>query len=235
MNPAISIVIPVYNEISILESSVTELSEALARRAPSFEIIIAENGSTDGTKGLAAELSRRSPAVRVVSIEEPNYGAALKRGIACSRGRFVFCDEIDLCDLDFHARASALLEENAADLVVGSKVAGGARDRRPLLRRGGTLVYTVLLRLLVGFRGTDTHGPKAFRREALLPVLERCVVDRDVFASEFVIRAARANLRVVEIPILVEEKRPPSVHLLRRIPSVLGKVWKLRRALATAS
>jgi len=235
MNPDISIVIPVYNEAAILEASVNELSAALARRSASFEIIVAENGSTDGTKALADDLARRSAHVRVVTSPEPNYGAALKHGILAARGQLVFCDEIDLCDMDFHARAFDLLATNGAELVVGSKVARGANDHRPLLRRGGTLAYTTLLRVLVGFRGTDTHGPKAFRRAALLPVIERCVVDRDVFASEFVIRAGRAELRVVEIPIRVAEKRPPSVHLLRRIPNVLAKVWKLRRALADSA
>jgi glycosyltransferase involved in cell wall biosynthesis len=235
MNPDISIVIPVYNEATLLEPSLNELSAALARRPASFEIIVAENGSSDGTRALAAELARRSPHVRVVSSPEPNYGAALKLGILATRGQLVFCDEIDLCDLDFHERAFDLLGANAAELVVGSKVTRGASDHRPLLRRGGTLAYTTLLRALVGFHGTDTHGPKAFRRAALLPVVEACVVDRDVFASELVIRATRAALRVVEIPIRVAEKRPPSVHLLRRIPNVLAKVWKLRRALGAPS
>lgn len=234
MNPKISIVIPIYNEAAILEASVNELTRALAAGAYDFELVLAENGSTDGTKALATELLRASDRVRVVSTREPNYGKALKLGILSTRAPLVLCDEIDLCDVDFHARALALLEAGEADLVVGSKVAGGAHDRRPLLRRAGTLAYTTLLRLVVGFRGTDTHGPKAFRREALLPVVESCVVDRDVFASELVIRATRAGLRVVELPILVAEKRPPSVHLLRRIPDVLGKVWKLRRALGPA-
>jgi glycosyltransferase involved in cell wall biosynthesis len=231
MSPDISVVIPIFNEASILETSVKELAGRLDALGWNYEIVLAENGSKDGTRALANALAQDSERVRVVCTDEPNYGKALKHGILSARAPVVLSDEIDLCDVDFHTRAVALLAKNGADLIVGSKVAGGAHDRRPLLRRAGTLAYTMFLRALLGFRGTDTHGPKVFRRATLLPTLERCVVDRDVFASEFVIRATRAGLRVVELPILVAEKRPPSVHLLRRIPDVLTKLWSLRRAL----
>ncbi|HYO72479.1 MAG TPA: glycosyltransferase family 2 protein, partial [Archangium sp.] len=65
------------------------------------------------------------------------------------------------------------------------------------------------------------------RREALMPVVAKCVVDMDVFASEFVIRAWREGLRVVEIPIQLQEKRQPSIHLFKRVPNVLRNVGKL--------
>ena len=229
--PDVSIVIPIFNEVEILERALKELAERLELLDWNYEIVLAENGSNDGTYELAERLESASRRVRVVHTAEPNYGSALKQGISVARAPVVFCDEIDLCDTDFHARALALLAANNADLIVGSKVAGGAHDRRPLVRRLGTLAYTTLLRAFFGFRGTDTHGPKAFRRERLLPIVDSCVVDRDVFASELVIRAARTNLRVVELPIRVAEKRPPSIHLWRRIPHVLSRLWRLNRAL----
>jgi len=120
-----------------------------------------------------------------------------------------------------------MLRAANADMVVGSKAAKGASDRRPLLRRLATRVHNKLLKVLVGFRGTDTHGLKAFRRDQLAPVVRACVVDRDVFASELVIRAWRQGLKVVEIPVQLHEKRQPSVHLLRRVPNVLKNVAKL--------
>src|SRR5205814_10650067 len=89
---------------------------------------------------------------------------------------------------------------------------------RPLVRRLATRTITLLLRVVTGFRGTDTHGLKAFKRERLVDVARACVVDRDLFASEFVIRAQRMGRDVREIPIALQEKRPPSTHLLRRGP-----------------
>ena len=91
----------------------------------------------------------------------------------------------------------------------------------------GTRVYNGMLRTVCGFRGTDTHGLKAFKREVLLETAERCVLDRDVFASEFVIRAHREKKKVVEIPFAVREKRPPSINLVMRVPHVLKSVAKL--------
>ena len=90
-----------------------------------------------------------------------------------------------------------------------------------------TRLHNGLLRLSLGFKGTDTHGLKAFRRERLMPVIQRCVVDMDVFASEFVVRAWRENLDVREIPIQLQEKRQPSIHLFRRVPNVLKQVARL--------
>jgi hypothetical protein len=88
-------------------------------------------------------------------------------------------------------------------------------------------VYTSLLRSLLGFRGTDTHGLKAFRRDRLLPIVTACLVDKDVFSSELVIRAYRAGVRVVEIPIRVIEKRPPSINLFKRVPNVMKSLARL--------
>ena len=103
----------------------------------------------------------------------------------------------------------------------------GANDERPVVRRLATRVITVLLRIATGFRGTDTHGLKAFRRERLTEVARACVVDRDLFASEFVIRAQRMGRDVREIPIALQEKRPPSTALLRRVPRVLKGLFRL--------
>jgi hypothetical protein len=88
-------------------------------------------------------------------------------------------------------------------------------------------VINGMLRVLVGFHGTDTHGLKAFRRDALLDTCGRCELDRDLFASEFVIRAEREGKAVREIPIQIVEKRPPSVNLVKRVPKVLRDLAKL--------
>ena len=77
----------------------------------------------------------------------------------------MICEEIDLCDADFHRRALGLLEHGDADMVVGSKAMKGASDERPLFRRAATRVINGMLRVALDFRGTDTHGLKAFHRD----------------------------------------------------------------------
>lgn len=226
--PHVSIVIPVYNEEKILVQSVAELRQQIRDKFPwTYELLIAENGSRDRTVELATELARTAPEVQVHSLGEPNYGKALKEGILRARGTYVICDEIDLCDTEFYRRAMDLLERGEADMVVGSKVMKGASDDRPLLRHAATLVLNGMLRVAVGFRGTDTHGLKAFRRDALVDTARRCVVDKDLFASEFVVRAYREGKRVVEIPLRVAEKRKPSINLFKRVPNVLKNMARL--------
>lgn len=232
-SPALSIVIPIYNEEGILHAAVVDLIDRLASAAAhnpifgSYEILLSENGSSDGTVAVGQELAARYPQVRLDSLGRPNYGAALKAGILRAAGTYVLCDEIDLCDVDFYVRALQLLEPGAAELVIGSKAMSGANDRRPLLRRAATLTINSMLRVLVGFHGTDTHGLKAFRRERLLGTVQRCVVDKDLFASEFVIRAEREGRLLREIPVHIAEKRPPSINLVKRVPNVLRNLARL--------
>jgi glycosyltransferase involved in cell wall biosynthesis len=225
--PHVSVVIPVYNEEGILRGSVLELEEKLRRFGWSYELLLCENGSRDRTIEIGRELEVEHPQVRMLSVGQPNYGLAMKQGILEARGTFVICDEIDLLDTEFYARAMALLERSDTDLVVGSKAMVGSNDQRPLFRRTATRVYNGMLRAVCRFPGTDTHGLKAFRRAALLETARRCVLDRDVFASEFVIRAHREGKKVVEIPFAVREKRPPSINLLKRVPHVVKSVAKL--------
>ena len=225
--PYLSIVIPVYNEEAILHAAILGLVDRLSDFGRPYEIVLAENGSTDATVDVAKELRVRFGQVRSRHTDEPNYGKALRDGILDAKGDIVICEEIDLCDIDFLRRALDLLEAEPVDMVVGSKAMKGASDERPLFRRLGTHIINGLLRLTLGFRGTDTHGLKAFRQRTLQPIVQACLVDRDLFASELVIRAQRAGLDIREIPVRVLEKRPPTVGLVRRVPNVLRNLAKL--------
>jgi hypothetical protein len=128
--------------------------------------------------------------------------------------------------VDFQKAAISLLKSDVADMIVGSKRHPDARDARPAIRRFATWVLNVMLRIATGFKGTDTHGLKAFNRLATLPVLERCIVEKDLFASELVIRAERM-IRVREIPVTIVEKRPPAINLFKRVPNVLRNIFRL--------
>jgi glycosyltransferase involved in cell wall biosynthesis len=229
--PDVAIVIPIYNEEGILHSAVVDLRERLKPLGWNYEIVLAENGSKDRTIEIAEQLSAKYPEVRLISAGEPDYGKALRNGILSTTARLVLCDEIDLCDTDFHQRAVTALDSGSVDMIIGSKLIQGAEDSRPLLRHAASLAYTGLLRALLGFKGTDTHGLKAFRRDKLVPIVNACLVNKDVFASELVIRAYRDKLRIVEIPVRIVEKRPPSINLFKRVPNVLRSIAKLTWAI----
>ncbi len=197
----------------------------------SWEILLVQNGSTDETPRLVDELAAVHPEVRAVHLPTPDYGAALRTGIFQARGDFIIGDEIDLGDVEFYRSALEILEAGGTDLVIGSKALPGSEDRRPLVRKVATRSINLLLKWILGFEGSDTHGLKAFRRAPLLPVATACRVTGDLFASELVIRAQRENILIREIPIHLHEKRPPAINLIRRIPKVVRSLWTLRKVL----
>jgi glycosyltransferase involved in cell wall biosynthesis len=223
----LTVVIPVYNEESIVREACQELMARLDERGWDYEVLVSENGSRDGTVEILRQLSAESPRLRFVHSDEPNYGLALRRGILEAAGEYVVADEIDLCDVRFYDRALRILDEGGADMVVGSKRAPGSLDRRPAYRRLATAVHNTVLRIALGFQGTDTHGVKAFVRDRIAPTAERCIADKDVFASELVLRAGLEGKEVIEIPVTLEEKRPPSIALFKRVPNVLRQVGRL--------
>ena len=224
----LSIVIPVYNEEAILERALRGLVAEVRSLERPFEILLCANGCVDETIPIATELMETfAPEIKVIKCPEPDYGAALRLGIQSSRGQIVLCDEIDLCDVDFYRRALRRIDHDECDMVVGSKAMRGSRDKRPFTRRAATRVINGMLWVGLGFEGTDTHGLKAFRRKTLIPVVERCVIGKDLFASELVIRAERGGLRIQEIPIELEEQRSPAIHLFNRVPRVLKDMGKL--------
>jgi glycosyltransferase involved in cell wall biosynthesis len=225
--PYLTVVIPVFDEELIVREACRELIERLTERGYAFEVLVTENGSRDRTLEILKALSAEEPRLRYLHTERPNYGEALKRGILEARGHYVVADEIDLCDVGFYDRALAVLEKDGVDMVVGSKRAPGSRDLRPAYRRLATAVHNTVLRLVLGFKGTDTHGVKAFVRERIAPTAARCVVDRDVFASELVLRAGLEGKSVIEIPVTLAEKRPPSIALFKRVPNVLRQLVRL--------
>ena len=227
-----SVVVPVYNEARIVNDAIVRMLRALEGVGGEFELLICENGSTDDTATLVARLQQEDPRIRLERLPEPDYGGAMRHGIAaCVYDRVVIFN-IDFWSVDFAGTAVEQLA--AADLVVGSKVMPGSDDQRPVLRRLLTRAFNQMLHAAFGFRGTDTHGMKALRRATMDPVLAQCVTSRSIFDTELVIRAERARLRIVEVPVEVREIRQPSYwSVARRLPEVCWNLFKLARALRT--
>lgn len=230
--PAVSIIIPIYNEEEILESAVREIIKEADKLQMDYELLLCENGSSDRTVEIAKHVSKIYSQVRVEQYPEPNYGKALELGILNANGRNIVCFEIDFWDAEFIQISESLLKKY--DAVVGSKQAKGARDRRPFIRRMITFGFNLFLRLFFGFRGTDTHGIKAFRRDKAVDIAKNCKTDKDIFATELILRMERTGYYMCEIPLEIEEKRPPSIKIFKRVPSTIKnliKLWKATRNL----
>ena len=253
--PSISVVMPAHNEQDMLAESVGTVLTGLAKLTRVYEVIVCENGSTDGTRSLAARLSEEHPEVRVLSLAEADYGSALREGFLAARCELVANFDVDLVDFDFLQLALDRMgygdgsRSDAADgpalsgaggsgaggygvaIVVGTKRGPGSEDKRSAGRRAVTAVFSLVLRGGFGLRVSDTHGLKLQRREALLAQVGLCRFGGDIFDTELVIRAARNGAKVEEVPVRVADRRPPRTPIAKRIPRSLVGLARLRARL----
>jgi glycosyltransferase involved in cell wall biosynthesis len=229
----VSIVMPAHNEEVLLPASVDDVCRGLRSRGTRFELLVVENGSTDRTLGLAHELATANDEVRVLTRPEADYGAALRLGLLEATGDVVVNFDVDYYDLAFLDTAvTALGGPPAPAIVVGSKRAPGAHDRRSWPRRFVTWGFTTLLRMMFHIGVSDTHGMKAMARARVAEIARRCRFDADLFDTELVIRVERAGMSVTEIPVTVTERRPSRTSILRRVPRSLWGLVRLRIALS---
>lgn len=224
-----TLVIPVYNEAGFLPGALDRLYDDLAQVDAAIDVILAENGSTDGTAELGRELARTYPNLRVIELPEPDYGGAMRAGFLAAGGDWVFSSDIDYFSGSFMARVVAIAEE--ADVVLASKRDPESEDRRGLVRRLATWTFNQVLRVMLGSQVSDTHGIKALRREVIADVGEAVISRQDLFDTELVIRAEKKGWRIKELPIVVEEQRDTKSSLVKRIPRTLRGVWRIRRAM----
>lgn len=230
--PLVEVVIPVHNESHDLVDRIGEVLKAAHRAGLDCRFLLVENGSTDDTWSVAQKLESQG-SVRALRSPVADYGAALRLGIRETTARDLVLAEIDFCDVEFIRRGVALLDEQV-DLVQSSKALQGAVDDRPLMRRAITWGFNLWLRLALGFEGTDTHGMKVARREVLDALVAECALDGNLLATEIVIRAQRAGLRVRELPVAICETRKPAIGVIDRVPSTLRDMRTLKHALKRA-
>lgn len=231
----ISIVMPAYNEAAMLDATVRDVVAGMRGLGMPFEIHIVENGSTDGTPGIAARLADQIAEVSSHSMRVPDYGEALRTGLLEASGDVGVIFDVDYYDLDFLKEALELLDGSEAPagpaIVVGSKRAPGARDNRSSLRRAATSVFSGILRYGFGLTLSDTHGMKVLNLGALREAIRACRSGDDLFDTELIIRAEHSGLVTAEVPVTVTELRPARTSIARRVPRTLVGLALLRMRL----
>jgi glycosyltransferase involved in cell wall biosynthesis len=227
----ISVVLPAYNEADTLQSTVTDVLNYMQSRNEDFEIIIVENGSTDDTLAIASTLAIENDSVFAFNEDIPDYGRALRKGFREANGEIVINFDVDFYDFDFLERAVSIIREespNRPGIVVGSKRALGANDKRSPIRRFATFTFSTLLKVGFGLGVSDTHGIKAIHRPSVLEIEKHCAFTVDLFDTELILRSERNGIIVSEIPVTVEESRPARSNLISRIPRTLLGLTKMR-------
>ena len=211
--PEVSIVIPCLNEENSIGIVVEKAKRAIAMMGVSGEVIVADNGSTDRSVEIAL-----SKGARVVHVPQKGYGNALRGGIEAARGRIIVIgDADDSYDFLEAPKLVAKIKEGY-DLVVGSRFKGRILPgAMPWTSKIGNPIMTFTLNLLFKVNTSDSQsGMRAFTKEAYRKMqLQATGME---FASEMLIKAGKAKLRIAEVPITLhpdKRGRPPHLRPIR--------------------
>ena len=226
--PALSVVIPCFDEEPRLGVTLPEALRFLDAYASSFEVVVVDDGSRDRTAEVAA--STGDDRVRLIRLPaNRGKGAAVRAGVIAARGDRILVMDADLSTpLEELGRLEEAMEEGA-DLVIGSRALDRARIRvrQPWFRDRLGRAFNLVIRAL-GVRGIrDTQcGFKLFSRRAAQRVFPQLVVDRWTFDVELLLVASMCGFRIVELPVEWANAPGTRVHVVR---DALGTLYDLLR------
>ena len=248
----INVTLPVYNEAAQLAASVRRVTEFVAALPQwRWEVVIADNGSTDGTRESAEEMAgeilkvevrsqkledgRQRPAraitLRAVHLDEAGRGRTLKAVWLASEADVLTYMDVDLStDLAHLPELIDIVAEGRADLAIGSRLLPGSQTtrgwKRELLSRG----YNWLLHRALGLRVADAQcGFKALSHRAAQALLPQVADTGFFFDTELLVLAQRQGWRIAELPVRWVDDPDSRVRLLRTIRQDLRGVWRLWR------
>jgi dolichyl-phosphate beta-glucosyltransferase len=227
--PELSIVIPAFNEQPRLGQTLLAIVAYLERRGLAAEVVVVDDGSTDATAAVAGSFADRG--VRLLRLpENRGKGAALRLGVAASRGRRVLLTDADLSTpLDNLERLEPHLA--GAAVVLGSRGVASSQvtRRQPRYRELMGKTFNLILRLcgLVEFRDTQC-GFKLLDGEAARALFPELKVDRFAYDVELVLLARRRGYGIAEVGVTWEDSPSSRVDPLRDAPRMLWDVLRLR-------
>lgn len=197
----ISVIMPAYKLKSTIRESVVEVEEVLKRITDSYEIIVVDDGSNDGTYERVLNLAKKSDYIKVVrNLVNKGKGFSFMKGFLVSKGDIIVLLDADL-EIPPYQVAVLLKALSKSDVAITSKWLPNSKVRVPLLRKVLSLSFNLLVRILTGLRFSDTQtGCKAFKREFLEEVLKKITVKRFAFDVELLLLATTNGYKVVEVP-----------------------------------
>lgn len=204
MNATLSVVIPAYNEESRLGPSLNRISEYLDRRSEDYEILVVDDGSTDGTRALAEEVARRHSRIRCIAQPKNlGKGAAVRVGMTLAKGDWILMTDADLsAPIEELERLEA--HRGDADVVIASRRIAGAvvQVHEPVLRETISKAFNCVARWAILPGITDTQcGFKLWSRRAAKAAFSRASIDRCLFEVEALWLCRRHGLRIEQVPI----------------------------------
>ncbi len=195
---SITVSMPAYNEAENIEAMVQDVIQVLDTLADDYEIIVVDDGSSDGTGEAVKSLEQRHPQVRLVQHEvNKGYGAAVFSGLVSASKELVFFTDSDR-QFDFQEIEKLLALIDQADLVVGHR----APRRDPFMRKLNGWGWSGLVTVLFGYTARDIDCAFKLMRRKVIEQLKDEVQSRGAtFSAEFLVRAKRTGFRIKEVPI----------------------------------
>lgn len=224
----------------MLRQNVGLIEKAVSRIVDSYEIIIAEDGCSDETTKIAADISNNcSKVVHLHSDRRLGKGLALKRALRTSKGQALIFMDADLSTSLDHLHHVMKLIENGYDIVIGSRHVKGSYVRRPLLRDIASRAYNLLIKLLFWDNVSDHQcGFKGFNHRAVKGAIEEVRENGFLFDTELIVRMKKRGLQIIEIPVKWTEPkgRIPTFNLLvdgikmgLKLVKLRFKLWAYRK------
>jgi glycosyltransferase involved in cell wall biosynthesis len=231
----ISVVLPAYNEVDYLKPAVEKTIGALNEFVKSYEIIIAEDGSTDGTAERASELAQKYPYVRHIHREARlGRGTALNNAFKNSTGEVLVYMDLDLAtDLKYLKPLIEAITIEGYDFSTGSRMLAESKAKRTFSRGFSSKTYNFLVRHMLGSKLRDHQcGFKAFRRKTLLALLGEVEATHWFWDTETMVRGYLHRYKIKEIPVEWKSGKDTKVNLVKDSWSMFSQVlslwWKLK-------
>lgn len=227
----ISLVIPAYNEADVIAAAVSEAEAYLESAFSDPELIIVNDGSTDGTAEIAREAAGRA-FTRVIGYEDNRgKGAAVRTGMLEACGDYVFFTDADRAyGFEPLRRAVDIFTETGADAVIGTR--SGAENGYggyPFLRRTASKVFSAVTRLAAGMNYDTQCGFKGFTADAAGRVFTQCTTDGFAFDFEVMMIFDRLGLHAEEMPVAIVNHRDSKVRVFRDTFRMLGDIARIKR------
>lgn len=233
--PEISIIIPAYNEESRLPRAFERIRSYLTSRgmkADQVEILVVDDGSSDGTASVVGEWARELPGVRLISNgQNRGKGFSVRHGMLEARGRIALFTDADLSAPIEEADKLFAAIESGADVAIGSRALNRSLIfvHQSRLRELAGIIFNGFVRALTGLPFADTQcGFKAFRREPCRIIFEQQRIERFGFDPEILSLAKRHALRAVEVPVRWAHDPATKVHVLRDSLMMFGDLFYIR-------
>jgi glycosyltransferase AglD len=231
--PEVTAIIPVFNDRDALGTAIPLSFETLSEISENFELIIAEDGSTDGSAELVRGYEQQDSRIRLLhSDERQGRGKALNRAIHEAKGGIVCYYDVDLATGMHHLSELITAIREGADISTGSRLLPKSDIVRTGSREIASRGYNFLVRLILGSRIYDHQcGFKAFRREHILSLLPKIQSDHWFWDTEILVRAQHRGFRVREFPVNWRAGKGTTVKLkdvFKMGTSILRLWWQIR-------